>query len=87
MAEYTRAIRNIGRRPLSLTFKRDTVRVLPKRTSEFFTQKQWNDGGYALEQATKYVADREAVWVNGLNASDSNIKEVSMDEALKGGDE
>lgn len=87
MAECKRAIRNIGRRPLSLTFKHDTVRVLPKSISAFFTQKQWNDGGYAFDQANKYVADREAVWVNGPNVSDSGVKEISMDEALGGGDE
>lgn len=92
--EPTRAIRNIGRRPLSLTFKRETVKVFPKKTSEFIPEGKWNDGGFALEQANKYVADHEAVWVKGPDTSanhngsgGSNIREANVDEILSNGGE
>lgn len=80
-APIKRAIRNIGRRPLSLTFADKTVRVLPKKTSEFYSDSEWKAGcGFALEQATKFVADREAVWVD----EKPDIKEAGVDEIISG---
>lgn len=74
-----RAIRNIGRRPLLLTFANETVRVLPKKTSGFFTDAEWKAGhGFALEQANKAVADREAVWVD----EKPNIKEIGVSDIV-----
>lgn len=59
-----KAIRNIGHRPLELTFDDQTVRVFPKKTSEYFSDSYWSAGqGFALEQANKYVKDRDAVWL------------------------
>lgn len=74
--QETMAIRNIGRRPLSLTFADETVRVLPKKTSEFYPMRKWKEGhGFAYEQASKFVADREAIWVKGLP---EGVKEASV---------
>lgn len=63
----TRALRSISNRPLSLNFRKTSIRLLPKQTSEFYPDAQWKDG-FALKQAEKYVADREAVWVEEKDA-------------------
>lgn len=74
-----RAIRNIGHRPLSLTFADGTVRVLPRKTSEFYPMSVWKAGhGFAFEQATKAVADREAVWVD----EKPNFKEAGVGDLI-----
>lgn len=74
-----RAIRNIGHRPLSLTFANETVRVLPRKTSEFYPMSTWKAGhGFAFEQATKFVSDREAVWVD----EKPNIKEAGVSDLI-----